>query len=76
AIERGPILFCAEAVDNGDGVRERTLNSSVDLVGDYQAGLLNGVAVLSGDGWTLVPYYAWCHRGVNEMAVWLNNGEG
>ena len=63
-------------MDNGDGVRERTLNSSVDLVGDYQAGLLNGVAVLSGDGWTLVPYYAWCHRGVNEMAVWLNNGEG
>lgn len=20
---------------------------------------------------TLIPYYAWCHRGANEMAVWL-----
>ncbi len=20
---------------------------------------------------TMIPYYAWCHRGANEMAVWL-----
>ncbi|MBK8975232.1 MAG: glycoside hydrolase family 127 protein [Planctomycetes bacterium] len=22
-------------------------------------------------GLTMIPYYAWCHRGANEMAVWL-----
>ena len=20
---------------------------------------------------TMIPYYAWCHRGAGEMAVWL-----
>ena len=20
---------------------------------------------------TMIPYYSWCHRGANEMAVWL-----
>ena len=20
---------------------------------------------------TMIPYYAWCHRGANEMAVWM-----
>ena len=24
---------------------------------------------------TLIPYYAWCHRGANEMAVWLPRTE-
>lgn len=24
-----------------------------------------------GDPLTMIPYYAWCHRGANEMAVWL-----
>ncbi len=75
AIERGPILFCAEAVDNGVGVRERLLSKSVDLAASYRADLLHGVVVLSGDGWTLIPYYAWCHRGANEMAVWLKSGQ-
>ena len=23
---------------------------------------------------TMIPYYAWCHRGANEMAVWLPRG--
>ena len=24
---------------------------------------------------TLIPYYAWCHRGANEMRVWLPRTE-
>ena len=23
---------------------------------------------------TMIPYYSWCHRGANEMAVWLPRG--
>lgn len=75
AIERGPIVFCAEAVDNGVGVRERSVSDSVNWTANYRADLLNGVVVLEGDGWTLIPYYAWCHRGANEMAVWLKDAE-
>ena len=71
AFERGPILFCAEAVDNGVGVRERVVDDSVDIEARFDAELLHGVVVLKGGDWTLVPYFAWCHRGANEMAVWL-----
>ncbi len=29
-------------------------------------------SVTSTDAWlTMIPYYAWCHRGANEMAVWI-----
>ncbi len=71
AVERGPLVFCAEAVDNGVGVRERMLNDSQILNADFHADLLNGVMTVTGGGWTLIPYYAWCHRGNTEMAVWL-----
>jgi uncharacterized protein len=75
ALERGPILFCAEAVDNGVGVRDRVLGGTVTWDVNFQADFLNGVVVLKGDGWALIPYYAWCHRGANEMAVWLKDGK-
>lgn len=75
AVERGPLVFCAEAVDNGKGVRERVLSNSATWAVNFQANLLNGVVVLKCEGWTLIPYYAWCHRGANEMAVWLQGGD-
>ena len=73
AIERGPILFCAEAIDNGPGVRDRVLPDSVTLEAAWRPELLNGLMVLTGGDWRLIPYYAWCHRGANEMAVWIKN---
>ena len=71
AIERGPLVFCAEAVDNGPGVRDRVLADNADLAfGEGECS-----PVLSGGSWRLIPYYAWCHRGANEMAVWLKRGD-
>ncbi len=31
----------------------------------------DGNVVSQSAGMTMIPYYAWCHRGANEMAVWL-----
>jgi len=47
------------------------------FVSRWQPDLLGGVVTIrilpaaAGNSLTLIPYYAWCHRGPNEMAVWL-----
>ncbi|QHS60951.1 glycoside hydrolase family 127 protein [Chitinophaga agri] len=87
AIQRGPLIYCAEWKDN-DG---RT--SNLIIPGHFQPevrkDLLNGVVVLTGEGKrinvdaqqqevstaagriTLIPYYAWANRGEGEMNVWF-----
>jgi len=82
SIERGPIVYCAEAVDNFGKVLNLALNANVELQADFHESLLNGVVVIFGEAQRLdhegtrqqfraVPYYAWGHRSVGEMAVWL-----
>lgn len=71
AVERGPIVYCAEGIDNGGRALELTLPDLLEPDGPRQVAGLGTVTVIRGDGVTLVPYYAWSHRGVGEMAVWL-----
>jgi DUF1680 family protein len=77
AIERGPLVYCFEAVDNSGHVLDRTIPDSMDFKAVFERGLLGGVVRLEGrseDGQVrlaAVPYYAWAHRGPGEMAVWL-----
>src|SRR5258708_13687679 len=48
---------------------------------DWRPDLLGGITMIrvltpeSKNALTLVPYYAWCHRGPNEMRVWFPTGE-
>ena len=97
AVERGPIVYCAEAADNhGEPVLRAVMSKqpSFDLVDNYkiqntetkgapafavkaittQAQMLedaaNGVSV-KNQNLTLIPYYAWNHRGANQMNVWF-----
>lgn len=53
ALQRGPLLYCAEWVDNAGKVSNLILPSSTVLVPEYNAGLLNGITVLKGK----VPAY-------------------
>jgi DUF1680 family protein len=80
AIERGPIVYCAEGIDNDGSALDIVLPDHAALTPEPRPGLLGGVTVLRGaastaDGRaakvTLVPYYAWSNRGPGEMAVWL-----
>jgi hypothetical protein len=90
AIERGPIVYCAEGADqDGKKVLDRILPDDARLTPAFQSDLLGGITVLTAENaqrairgpdgqpatetlpLTLIPYYAWCHRGANEMAVWL-----
>src|SRR6185436_16424886 len=75
ALQRGPLVYAIEAVDNGgaaDALRvplERTLSHA------FRPDLLGGVEVITGEALTrpllAIPYYAWANRGRGEMVVWL-----
>ena len=82
AIQRGPIIYCVEGVDNGGAVADLKLPMDAALQHHFDAKLLNGVDVIEGDGSPTsrqgtpvpvraVPYYAWNNRGKGEMAVWI-----
>lgn len=87
AVERGPIVFCAEGADNDGRALNRVLPDGAPLQAGFRSDLLGGVMTLQGsasvalrkDGAVqtvprkivLIPYYAWAHRGKGEMAVWL-----
>ena len=88
AVERGPIVWCAEGIDNGGHARDIVLpadaaftEKSVDVCGVKMPALATtgchvqkGIAKVNvGPACpvTLVPYFAWCHRGAGEMQTWF-----
>jgi hypothetical protein len=87
AVERGPLVYAAEGVDNGGSVSNLVLDTAVPLTAESRPDLLNGITVVKGGGISyrmkdgrevvekkalvLVPYYAWAHRGKGEMEVWI-----
>ncbi len=88
AIERGPIVYCAEGMDNDGQVLNFVIPDDAQLAPGHVPTLFDGVTVLQGHalrrqrseagealleetGIRLIPYYAWAHRGKNEMQVWL-----
>jgi DUF1680 family protein len=76
AIQRGPILFAIEGVDNGGSLKDLKLPLDAPLTSAFRADLLNGVQVVTGRVGdrtvTAIPYYAWNNRGKGEMAVWID----
>jgi len=77
ALERGPIVYCAEGTDNGGKALQLRIPTLGDLVAEYRPDMLNGIMVItSRDGqFTAIPYYAWANRGRTEMAVWMDRYE-
>ncbi len=92
AIERGPLVYCAEWPDNDFDVLGVLIsraplfsltNTTMDIKGQThnyvaistEAQTLNyneaGKLVVEDVTLTLIPYYAWAHRGSGNMAVWL-----
>jgi DUF1680 family protein len=75
ALERGPLVYCLEGIDNAGKALGQSLQDDAKISVKWQPDLLHGVNVLRAkqgkSELTFVPYYAWAHRGVGEMAVWL-----
>lgn len=53
ALERGPIMYCAEAVDNNGHVLNMLLDDNAELKTEYRKDLLNGVTVIHGKAMVL-----------------------
>ena len=82
ALERGPIVYCIESIDNYN-VEKLKLNDNTHLGHQYQEELLNGIVTITGSVQNLeinvkqdflaIPYYGWAHRGRSEMIVWMHH---
>lgn len=89
AVERGPLVYCAEWPDNQHAIFSILLNANPVFEAVHEADLLRGITTLrttdaqafsyTAGGkvkveditLTLIPYYAWAHRGKGTMSVWL-----
>lgn len=50
AIKRGPLVYCLEETDNGANLQDLLLTSETKLNARFDADLLEGVVVITGDG--------------------------
>lgn len=88
AVERGPLVYCAESADNDFDIQSMLLPAHPTFETTDRPDLLNGIKqlktqaqVLSYDtqgrlqtrnvSLSLIPYYAWNHRGIGKMMVWM-----
>ena len=88
AVERGPLVYCAEHPDNDFDIFSALVNQEpqfqlgkaeiagipvVTLTTEAQALDFNkqGKLTVKDQKLTLIPYFAWCHRGSGKMRVWL-----
>ena len=88
AIERGPLVYCAEHPDNSFDIMGVLMNQEPqftlgksEIAGTPVVTLTTDAQTLSFDKQgrlhtadqrlTLIPYYAWCHRGSGKMRVWM-----
>jgi DUF1680 family protein len=79
AIQRGPVVFAIEGIDNGGALTDLTVPMASVFAESFRADLLGGVETLTttvkaADGSTrtvmAIPYFAWANRGRGEMVVW------
>jgi len=55
ALQRGPIVYCLEAVDNSGSVRDAALPRGAEVEARFESGLLGGVTVLHMRGLRRAP---------------------
>jgi DUF1680 family protein len=87
ALQRGPIMYCAEWPDNSGRAANIVLPAQTTFTTSYNSNLLNGVMLLNGTATAIltsateirtvqqpfvaIPYYAWANRGKGEMMLWF-----
>jgi DUF1680 family protein len=79
ALQRGPLVYAAEAVDNGGRVLDLVLPKAGELEAAFREDLLGGVVAVTGRArrgrgevpFLAIPYFSWANRGPGEMVVWI-----
>jgi DUF1680 family protein len=88
ALQRGPVVYCFEGIDQAGATDEWTLPITATLTHAYRGDLLNGVELITARApvkdasgapreptLVAVPYFAWANRGKGSMAVWIAGGQ-
>jgi DUF1680 family protein len=92
ALQRGPVVYCLEGVDNGGSVRNLCLPKEAKLTASFEKDLLGGVVVVKSEALAVsrpkeqletkavafraIPYFAWDNRAPGQMIVWLAEEPG
>ncbi len=87
ALQRGPLVYCAEWKDNNGRAANIVLPADATFSTEFKPQMLNGVMVLKSKAlvvdakpieikttmqdFTAIPYYSWANRGKGEMMIWL-----
>lgn len=71
ALERGPLVYAIEEVDNRD-FDEIKMGKQDSYTVEMRENLLGGVNVIHTDSFIAVPYYSWSNRGIGKMKVWID----
>ncbi len=76
AVERGPLVYCAEWIDNADDLPSYSIADDPDFKVVDAPDVVGGIKKITAatdkpSRLTLVPYYAWNHRGIGKMQVWI-----
>jgi DUF1680 family protein len=86
AIQRGPIVYCLEAIDQPDNeVFNKYIPADAPMTFQYNPNLLNGCGIITGQAqiihpkagtpagipFSAIPYALWDNRGQSKMTVWI-----
>lgn len=75
ALQRGPLVYCMEEVDNPELFDRMALTTNTTFQTVFASHTLDGVeTILAKDGLqtaTFIPYYAWDNRTAGKMKVWI-----
>lgn len=79
AIQRGPLVYCMEEIDNPEYFDQIQLNPSTTFQTAFVSDILNGIKTIKTNGRaqsaTFIPYYAWDNRKAGKMRVWIPYNE-
>lgn len=89
ALQRGPMVYCFESLDNPEDPEQYVLKPDDTLHAVFDPGLLGGVTIIKGNAWrtgdaagmlnpveiTAIPFYAQRNRSdTGTMIVWISCG--
>ena len=88
ALQKGPLLYCAESADNSGSISRFVLQKNCTFSSRFDSNLLNGINLIKATTYqqtdtlnpnktiqvpfTAIPYYAWANRGKGEMMLWFS----
>lgn len=79
AIQRGPLVYCMEEIDNPEYFDQIQLSPSTTFQTAFVSDILNGIKTIKTNGRaqsaTFIPYYAWDNRKAGKMRVWIPYNE-